>query len=128
MFGSGAIDLAGSGPVHMCGGVTALVAAIILGPRLGRFYDEDGNPLDEPKDIQPHSVALQFLGTFCLWFGWYGFNPGSTLNISSTESGNVASLVAVNTTLAACTGAVSAMFISTLIDLRYTGIAQWYVS
>ena len=128
MFGSGAIDLAGSGPVHMTGGVTALVAAIILGPRLGRFYGEDGNPLDEPKDIQPHSVALQFLGTFCLWFGWYGFNPGSTLNISSTESGNVASLVAVNTTLAACTGAVSAMFISTLIDLRYTGIAQWYVS
>ena len=109
----------------MTGGVTALVAALILGPRLGRFYDEDGNPLDEPKDIPPHSVALQFLGTFCLWFGWYGFNPGSTLAISSTESGDVASLVAVNTTLAACSGAVTAMFVSTLIDLRYTGIAQW---
>lgn len=75
MWSSGAIDLAGSGPVHMTGGVTALVAAIILGPRRGRFYDEDGNPLDEPAEIAPHSVTLQFLGTFCLWFGWYGFNP-----------------------------------------------------
>ena len=109
----------------MTGGVTALVAAIILGPRLGRFYDEDGNPLEEPNDIPPHSVTLQFLGTFCLWFGWYGFNPGSTLAISSTESGDVASLVAVNTTLAACAGAVAAMFISTYWDIRETGIAQW---
>ena len=57
------IDLAGSGPVHMTGGVAALVMAIILGPRSGRFYDEDGNVLDEPKPMGPHSVALQFLGT-----------------------------------------------------------------
>jgi len=125
LWGSGAIDLAGSGPVHMTGGVTALVAAIILGPRLGRFYDEDGKPLDEPNDIPPHSVTLQFLGTFCLWFGWYGFNPGSTLAIATAESGNVAALVAVNTTLSACAGAISAMVISTLIDLQYVGIAQW---
>jgi Amt family ammonium transporter len=125
LFGSGAIDLAGSGPVHMTGGVTALVAAIILGPRLGRFYDKDGNPLDEPNDFAPHSVTLQFLGTFCLWFGWYGFNPGSTLAIASTELGNVASLVAVNTTLAACSGGVSAMFISTLWEKRQNGIAEW---
>lgn len=109
----------------MTGGVTALVAAIILGPRLGRFYDEDGNPLAEPHDFPPHSVTLQFLGTFCLWFGWYGFNPGSTLAISSTESGAAASLVAVNTTLSACTGAVAAMFISTWWDIRETGVAQW---
>ena len=53
----------------MVGGVTALAAAIILGPRKGRFYDEDGIPLDEPAEFPPHSVALQFLGTFCLWFG-----------------------------------------------------------
>lgn len=72
LFNSGAIDLAGSGPVHMTGGVTALVAAIILGPRKGRFYDAKGEPLDEPVTFAPHSVALQFLGTFCLWFGWYG--------------------------------------------------------
>lgn len=127
LWDSGAIDLAGSGPVHMTGGVTALVAAIILGPRLGRFHDEDGNLLEEPNEFAPHSVTLQFLGTFCLWFGWYGFNPGSTLAISSAESGDVASLVAVNTTLAACAGAVSAMFLSTLHDIHYQGIAQWYV-
>ena len=118
LFGSGAIDLAGSGPVHMTGGVTALVAAIILGPRVGRFYDLNGTPLEEPHDFPPHSVALQFLGTFCLWFGWYGFNPGSTLTISSENQGDVASLVAVNTTLAACAGAISAMFTSTFLDLR----------
>ena len=106
-------------------GVCALVAAIILGPRLGRFYDEDGNPLEEPNDFAPHSVTLQFLGTFCLWFGWYGFNPGSTLAIGSENLGNVASLVAVNTTLAACAGAVSAMFLSTLWDIRTQGTAQW---
>jgi ammonium transporter, Amt family len=98
-LGSGVVDFAGSGPVHMCGGVVALVAAVILGPRMGRFHDKDGNVLDEPKDFPPHSVTLQFLGTFCLWFGWYGFNPGSALNISSADRGLVASLAAVNTTL-----------------------------
>ena len=127
LWNSGVIDLAGSGPVHMTGGVTALVAAIILGPRIGRFHDEDGNPLEEPNDFPPHSVTLQFLGTFCLWFGWYGFNPGSTLAIATTELGQVASLAAVNTTLAACAGAVTAMLLSTLHDIRYHGIAQWYV-
>jgi len=68
-LGSGVIDLAGSGPVHMMGGVTALAAAIILGPRLGRFYDANGAPLEQPADFSPHSVSLQLLGTFCLWFG-----------------------------------------------------------
>ena len=73
LFGSGAVDLAGSGPVHMTGGMVAIVMAVILGPRMGRFYDHDGNPYDEPRDIAGHSVALQFLGTFCLWFGWCKF-------------------------------------------------------
>jgi len=121
LWGSGAIDLAGSGPVHMTGGVTALVAAIILGPRIGRFYDRNGKLLDEPHNFAPHSVALQFLGTFCLWFGWYGFNPGSVLLISSETMGDVASLVAVNTTLGACSGAISAMFTSTYLSQRTTG-------
>lgn len=125
LWGSGAIDLAGSGPVHMTGGVCALVAAIILGPRRGRFHDADGNPLEVPNDFAPHSVALQFLGTFCLWFGWYGFNPGSTIYISSTSHGNVAALVAVNTTLSACAGAVSAMFTSTFIDWKKTGVTTY---
>jgi Amt family ammonium transporter len=111
----------------MTGGVTALVAAIILGPRLGRFYDDNGNPLEEPNDFAPHSVTLQFLGTFCLWFGWYGFNPGSTLGISSSDLGETAGLAAVNTTLSACAGAVTAMFVSTMLDVRHHGITQWYV-
>jgi ammonium transporter, Amt family len=114
--------LAGSGPVHMTGGVTALIAAIILGPRIGRFHDADGNLLDEPAEFPPHSVALQFLGTFCLWFGWYGFNPGSVLGIASTDQGDTAALVAVNTTLAACAGAISAMFTSTLFDWWFSGL------
>jgi len=107
------------------GGVTALAAAIILGPRMGRFYEKDGTPLDEPREFPPHSVALQFLGTFCLWFGWYGFNPGSVLNIASQTKGDVAALVAVNTTLSACAGAISAMFMSTLWDWWYTGVATY---
>lgn len=125
LWGSGAIDLAGSGPVHMTGGVTALVAALILGPRIGRFYDKNGNVLAKPHDFPPHSVALQFLGTFCLWFGWYGFNPGSVLLISSETMGDVASLVAVNTTLGACAGAISAMFTSTYFAQRRTGIITY---
>jgi Amt family ammonium transporter len=59
LWDCGIIDFAGSGPVHMVGGVTAFVAAIILGPRIGRFYDKDGNLLSEPNEFPPHSVALQ---------------------------------------------------------------------
>jgi len=127
LWGSGAIDLAGSGAVHMTGGVAALVGGIILGPRIGRFHDENGNPLEEPNEFPPHSTALQFLGTFCLWFGWYGFNPGSVLNISSTDLGQVAALVTVNTTLGACAGAVSAMFTSSFLDWRSTGVFTYDV-
>lgn len=67
--GVGCVDFAGSGVVHLVGGLTALIAAIILGPRKGRFYDDDGNPLEEPHTFAAHSVALQVLGTFILWFG-----------------------------------------------------------
>ena len=95
LWGSGAIDFAGSGPVHMMGGVTALVAAIVLGPRLGRFTDrETGEPLEEPVSIPGHSTPLAILGTFALWFGWYVFNPCSTFGASSQTKGTVAALVA----------------------------------
>jgi Amt family ammonium transporter len=125
LWGSGVIDFAGSGPVHMCGGVAALVMAIILGPRRGRFYDDDGVELEEPKQMGPHSVTLQFLGTFALWFGWYGFNPGSSLAIASTAAGDVSSLAAVNTTLGAAAAALSGMFTSTIVDERKTGVHTW---
>lgn len=123
LFGVGMIDFAGSGVVHMTGGATALVAAVVLGPRLGRFYDENGTALEKPVDFPPHSVSLQVLGTFILWFGWYGFNPGSTLAI--VGYGNITALCAVTTTLAAATGCVSAMFTDTIIGLIKDGESEY---
>ena len=128
LWGSGALDFAGSGPVHMMGGVTALMAAIVLGPRLGRFYDENGAPLEEPAAIPGHSTPLAILGTFALWFGWYGFNPGSTFGVSNANLGEVAALVAVNTTLAACSGALSALLTSTWLSYRSTGLHTYDIA
>lgn len=68
-LGVGAIDFAGAGVVHLSGGTVALFASIILGPRRGRFYDEQGDPLAVPKPFPGHSVSLQLLGTLVLWFG-----------------------------------------------------------
>lgn len=119
--GIGMIDFAGSGVVHMTGGATALIAAIILGPRRGRFYDEDGNILETPVSFPAHSTALQILGTFILWFGWYGFNPGSALMIANPDSATTAALCAVTTTLAAACGCVVAMFFDSFMDSRVTG-------
>eukprot|EP00339_Tiarina_fusa_P006159 CAMPEP_0117080306 /NCGR_PEP_ID=MMETSP0472-20121206/56667_1 /TAXON_ID=693140 ORGANISM="Tiarina fusus, Strain LIS" /NCGR_SAMPLE_ID=MMETSP0472 /ASSEMBLY_ACC=CAM_ASM_000603 /LENGTH=261 /DNA_ID=CAMNT_0004807905 /DNA_START=72 /DNA_END=853 /DNA_ORIENTATION=- len=79
LFGSGAIDFAGSGVVHLTGGITALFATVILGPRRGRFFNAQGEALETPKEFPGHSMALQLLGTMILWFGWFGFNPGSAL-------------------------------------------------
>jgi len=124
-YGTGMIDFAGSGVVHMTGGCTALVAAIVLGPRIGRFYDAEGKVLAEPVSFPPHSVALQVLGTFILWFGWYGFNPGSTLAISGAGMGDIAALCAVTTTLSAATGSITAMFIDTMIGICVEGHAEY---
>jgi len=128
MYDVGMIDFAGSGVVHMTGGATALVAAIVLGPRKGRFYDDEGNPLPEAVTFPPHSVALQVLGTFILWVGWYGFNPGSTLAISPDGYADVAGLCAVTTTLSAACGCVSSMFLDTIIGLCKTGEAEYDLS
>jgi len=128
LAGVGMVDFAGSGVVHMTGGCTALVAAIILGPRIGRFYDIEGNALPEPKAFPPHSVALQVLGTFLLWFGWYGFNPGSTLSISDPGYGDIAALCAVTTTLSAASSAVSALFTDTLLGLCSGSHAEYDIT
>ena len=69
------VDFSGSGVVHLTGGTTALYATYILGSRRGRFYDATtGRPLEVPKPFPGHSVSLQMLGSFILWFGWFGFN------------------------------------------------------
>jgi len=128
LFDVGMIDFAGSGVVHMTGGCTALIAAIVLGSRKGRFYDVDGNTLLEPTSWPPHSVALQMLGTFILWFGWYGFNPGSALAIDTKTYADVAALSAVTTTISAAAGVVSSVFTNTLIDYTYTGEVEYDLS
>ncbi len=111
----GFLDFAGSGVVHMLGGVAALAGVIVLGPRIGK-YSEDG----KPKAIPGHSVTLGALGVFILWFGWYGFNAGSTLAAVGADIGTPV----VTTTLAACGGAVAAMFTAWLVvgkpDVGYT--------
>ena len=127
-LGCGMHDFAGSGVVHMTGGITALIAAKIMGPRIGRFYDADGNPLPEPVDFPPHSVAFQVLGTFILWVGWYGFNPGSTLGISSSAAAATSGLCAVTTTIAAATGAASALFTDMILSRAKTGEAEYDIT
>ncbi|NOZ25349.1 MAG: ammonium transporter [Nitrospirae bacterium] len=99
--GLGFIDFAGSTVVHSVGGWAALAGAIVLGPRLGKYVD------GKVKAIPGHNIALGALGVFILWFGWYGFNPGST-----TAATKDIALIAVNTTLAAAGGAVGAMMMS----------------
>ncbi len=97
-------DFAGSTVVHTIGGVVSLAGAIVLGPRIGRVFLRD----NKEKGGLPaaHSLPLATIGAFLLWFGWYGFNPGSTLSAMDFEG---IGRVAANTTLAACTGSLAAM-------------------
>jgi Amt family ammonium transporter len=99
-LGNGHVDFAGSSVVHMTGGVTALVGAWILGPRIGK-YNRDGSP----NPIPGHNIPMAVVGTFILAFGWFGFNPGSTLAGTDLR----VSSVAVCTLLASGAGALSAM-------------------
>ncbi|MDH4116825.1 MAG: ammonium transporter [Acidimicrobiia bacterium] len=96
----GFIDFAGSGLVHLVGGVAALAGVAVIGPRIGK-YDDEGQPLPIPG----HSLMLGALGVFVLWFGWYGFNGGSTLAAVGADF----SSVMVTTTLAAAAGSLAAM-------------------
>lgn len=110
-FKGGCIDFAGSGVVHMTGGAAALVGAATVGPRKGRF-DENKKPLGIPG----HSTVLQVMGTFILWFGWYGFNPGSTLGISAANLAGTAARVVVTTTLSATAGGITAVSLGRAIN------------
>jgi ammonium transporter, Amt family len=100
-LGHGTVDFAGSSVVHMQGGVIAAVGGWFIGPRLGK-YNKDGSV----NPIAPHNIPMVMLGTFILAFGWFGFNPGSTL---AGTDGRI-SIVAVNTMMAGTTAALGTYF------------------
>lgn len=100
----GFIDFAGSTVVHSVGAWCALAGIIVVGPRLGRF-----GPRGEPREIRGHNLTLVALGGFILWFGWFGFNGGSTLS-ASVDIG----LINLNTQLAASAGAVATMLLASI--------------
>ncbi|MFN8545999.1 MAG: ammonium transporter [Candidatus Binatia bacterium] len=108
-LGHGAVDFAGSGVVHAMGGFIGLAGAIVVGPRIGKFVN------GKPQAIPGHSVPMVVLGTFILAFGWFGFNPGSTLAGTDLRI----SFVVVNTMLASITGAVGAMATLELKGLKH---------
>jgi Amt family ammonium transporter len=102
-LGKGYCDFAGSGVVHAVGGLTALAVALIIGPRMGKF-NRDGSP----NAIIGHDISAVLIGCFILAFGWFGFNPGSTLGASANGNLRIGS-IAVNTMLAGCTGTFGAI-------------------
>jgi len=101
----GFLDFAGSTVVHSIGGWLALAGAIVLGPRIGKY-----GPDKKPKAILGHNIPLAALGVFILWFGWFGFNPGST----TTGDGSIG-YIAVTTNLSAAAGAIVAMCVAWVI-------------
>ncbi|PYS81658.1 MAG: ammonium transporter [Acidobacteria bacterium] len=113
-LGTGFHDFAGSTVVHTIGGFIALAGAIALGPRLGRKFKRDGG-----GPMLPHDLVIAATGGLILWFGWYGFNPGSTLSAMDFEG---IGRVATNTTLAACAAGLTAM------AYAYVQSKKWDVS
>lgn len=102
-WGNGAVDFAGSGVVHMIGGAVGLAGAIVIGPRIGKF-NKDGSA----NTIPGHNIALGVLGTVILFFGWFGFNPGSSLGFTGAFR-NLAVNAAINTLLAGSASGCAAM-------------------
>lgn len=101
----GFIDFAGSAVVHSIGGWASLAAVIVIGPRIGKFTKEG-----KIRAIPGHNITLAALGTFILWLGWFGFNPGSSLAANTATA-----LIAVNTTLSGAAGACAAMITAWII-------------
>jgi len=102
-LGNGAVDFAGSGVVHMIGGCVGLAGALVLGPRIGKF-NKDGSA----NTIPGGNITIGVLGTIILFFGWFGFNPGSSLGFVGGFR-NLAVVAAINTLLAGAAGGCSAM-------------------
>lgn len=113
-LGTGFHDFAGSTVVHTIGGFIALAGAIVLGPRLGRKFKRDGG-----GPMLPHDLTIAASGGLLLWFGWYGFNPGSTLSAMDFVG---IGRIAANTTLAACAAGLTAM------TYAYIQSKKWDVS
>lgn len=115
-LGQGFHDFAGSTVVHTIGGVIALAGSLVLGPRLGRKFKRDGG-----GPMMPHDLTIAACGGLLLWFGWYGFNPGSTLSAMDFVG---IGRVSANTTLAACAAGLTAMtaawFMSRKWDISFT--------
>ncbi len=109
LFSKGMQDFAGSTVVHYQGALAALAGAILLGPRIGKF-GSDG----KPNAIPGHNMAFTTLGVIILWFGWFGFNPGSTLSVDFGGVGFFA-YVALNTNLAAAAGVLGAVLTSWIV-------------
>ena len=106
-FGAAFHDFAGSAIVHSVGGVLALIGAMVLGPRRGK-YDKNG----KSRAIPGHNLMAAALGVFILWFGWFGFNPGSQLAASGEVNRVAISHVFLTTNLAAVAGGLATMFTS----------------
>ena len=104
-------DFAGSTVVHTIGGFIALAGAIVLGPRLGRKFKRDGG-----APMLPHDLTIAVSGGLILWFGWYGFNPGSTLSAMDFVG---IGRVAANTTLAACAGGLTSIIYGYLMTKKW---------
>ena len=103
-------DFAGSTVVHSCGGVIALAGAMVLGPRIGK-YSKTG----ESRAIPGHNLTFGALGVFILWFGWFGFNPGSQLAAEGSENAIAISHVMCTTNMAAATGGLAALFLTWIV-------------
>src|SRR5205809_5647388 len=109
LFGLGMQDFAGSTVVHYQGALAALAGALLLGPRIGKFDGRRGNA------IPGHNIPYAVLGTLILWFGWFGFNPGSTLGVITGDRVGFFAYVALTTNLAAAAGAVSGAITAWLV-------------
>lgn len=106
LAGLGFHDFAGSAVVHSMGGWLAMTGAVAVGPRLGKY--KNGKAVAIPG----HNLTIATLGVFILWTGWFGFNPGSTVGISTAEQQETAALVFMNTNIAAAAGALAALFMA----------------
>ncbi len=100
-LGHGAVDFAGSGVVHGMGGIIGLAGGMVIGPRIGKYINR------KPQAMPGHNIPMVVLGTFILAFGWFGFNPGSTLSGTDLRI----SFVVVNTMLASITAAIASMLV-----------------